>query len=105
MKLHNELMEVHSSDMSKVCNKLKSIRGDKTKSTTILTIETLCGTYNDSNVLEGFCANMEKLCNRDNENLIDNEFYNMCLKDNEIIIQLTNDDEIVIPHMTLPDLI
>ena len=104
MKLHNELMEVHSSDMSKVCNKLKSIRGDKTKSTTIPTIETLCGTYNDSNVLEGFCANMEKLCNRDNENIIDNEFYNMCLKDNEIIIQLTSDDEIVIPHMTLTDL-
>ena len=54
IKNHEELMETHSNDMSRVCRKLKQIRGDKSKSNDISIIETLCGTYEGQNVLEGF---------------------------------------------------
>ena len=60
-KLHNELMNVHANEINKVCKKLKQIRGDNSKSLDIPLIETLCGTYEGVNVLEGFCANTEIL--------------------------------------------
>ena len=56
-------METHDTDMSKIFNKLKKIRGDNRKSVEIPFIETLAGKYSGSNVLEGFCANTEILCN------------------------------------------
>lgn len=63
IKQHEELMDTYYSDISKVCSKLKSIRGDKSKSLEIPSIETSCGIYEGINVLEGFRANTEKLCN------------------------------------------
>ena len=100
-KLHNELMNVHANEINKVCKKLKQIRGDNSKSLDIPLIETLCGTYEGVNVLEGFCANTEILCNENkNMNLSEHEFHRMCQEDNSIIFELTN-DEIKIPHMTL----
>ena len=102
LNLHAELMETHSKDISKVCSKLKKIRGDKTKSMDIPLIETLCGNYSGSNVLEGFCANTEKLCNIENDE--QHEFYKMCQEDNQVIFELTSEDEIKIPHMQLSQL-
>ena len=105
LKLHNELMETHAKDFSKVCSKLKKIRGDKSKSIDIPTIETLCGTFEGENVLEGFCANTEKLCNETSaEAELNNEFYTMCAEDNMIIFELTGQDQVKIPHMQLSDL-
>ena len=102
LNLHAELMETHSKDISKVCSKLKKIRGDKTKSMDIPLIETLCGNYSGPNVLEGFCANTEKLCNIENDE--QHEFYKMCHEDNQVIFELTSEDEIKIPHMQLSQL-
>ena len=104
VKNHNELMETHSYDISKVCRTLKKIRGDKLKNTEITVIETLCGTYEGQNVLEGFCANTEKLCNEDHTmTKLNNDFYQMCVEDNSIIFELTS-QETKIPHMKLSDL-
>ena len=103
IKLHVELMDAHSEDMSKICNKLKSASGDESKRAVISSIETLCGKYDGANVLEGFRANTEKLCNR-NDLIVENEFYQMCIEDNEIIINLISDDNISIPHITLTTL-
>ena len=96
-------MDAHSKDMSKVCSKLKSARGEKSKGAVISSIETLCGKYDGANVLEGFRANTEKLCNR-GDIIVENEFYQMCIEDNEIIINLISDDNISIPHITLASL-
>ena len=50
MKNHNELMETHRNDISKVCQKLKQIRGVNSKQIDIPFIETLCGKYSDQNI-------------------------------------------------------
>ena len=57
-QLHDELMEVHFKDISRVSQKLKKIRGDKAKSSEIPLIDTLCGRFIGDNVLEGFRRNM-----------------------------------------------
>ena len=74
------------------------------KSSEIPFIETLAGTYSDNNVLEGFCANTEILCNEEIvSNKFDDKFYNMCVEDNQIIFEITT-HEYKIPHMELGDL-
>ena len=95
-------METHSQDINQVCKKLKKIRGDKSKNLDIPFIETLCGIYSGENVLEGFCANTEKLCVSSDD--LSNEFYKMCTEDNQIIFELTSEDQIQIPPMQLTQL-
>ena len=56
-------MMTYSADMSKVCAKLNQIRGGNKKSLNISEIETVCGLYEGRNVLEGFRANTEIVCN------------------------------------------
>ena len=91
LKNHEELMHTHANDINQVCKKLKTIRGVSIKSIDIPYIETLCGTYRGENVLEGFCANTEKLCNVDrDEDAANNEFYKICTEDNQIIFELTS---------------
>ena len=98
-------MKAHANDINSVCSKLKQIRGEKLRNTKLEYIETLCGTYTGDNVLEGFCANTEKLCNQsscsEGEN---NEFLKMCSEDNQIILELIADDELKIPKMKLNQL-
>ena len=101
-KLHLELMECHSNDMSKVCRKIRDIKGNKNKD--IKLIETLCGTYEGDNVLKGFCANTEILCNK-RDSKENSEFYKMCEDDLEIIIELSKDNDTQISHLTLPEII
>ena len=101
IKLHEELMQCKSSDLSKACKKLKAMRGDNKQQNDISFIETLCGKFEGVNVLEGFCANTELLCNREQTDENDHEFLRLCQADNEIIIELSKDDDIEIPHMNL----
>ena len=105
IKNHNELMGTYYSDISQVCSKLKQIRGDNKKSLKIPVIETVCGIYEGRNVLEGFRANTEKLCNEKSyESCEVNQFYEMCVMDNMIIFEITSDENVPIPHMELSDL-
>ena len=102
-KLHNELMETHKDNIGQVSNKLKKISGNP--KIAIDSIETLIGTFNDKNVLEGFRANTEKLCGpRDDNNEFCNDFYKACLEDNMVIFDLTAKEEMNIPKMTMKDL-
>ena len=97
---HEELMSTFSTNISQVCNKLKKIRGENSKSMKIPFIETLCGTFEGENVLEGFRMNTEILCNeKTTEKYEINEFYQMCIMDNQIIFDLTSSEEINIPQM------
>ena len=105
IKLHEELMDAHNTNIAVVCKKLKKSRGDDLKSTDIPYIETLAGKYSGNNVLEGFCSNTEILCNdeKDSDDFDDN-FYKMCIEDNEAIFQLASNSDLKIPHMQLKDL-
>ena len=71
-------METHFTDIGRVCQKLKRIRGDNRAKSSTPFIETLCGKYSGENVLEGFCANTEILCNEKDDNQTENTFYKMC---------------------------
>ena len=53
--------------------------------------------------MEGFCSNTEKLCDFDSEDL-SHEFYKMCVEDNLIIFEITTQESIKIPQMTLSNL-
>ena len=62
---------------------MKKIRGDNRKGVDIPFIETLAGRYTGINVLEGFCANTEILCNKETlDAKFDDTFYNICIIDN-----------------------
>ena len=82
-------MNSFSSDRSSVFSKLKTVRRQKKKGMDIPFIETLVGKYSGVFILEGFWPNMEDLCN-DKEGdweYKEDDFYNMCVKDNEIIFK------------------
>ena len=99
-------METHRKDIGKVCQKLKEIRGDNKQTIDIPFIDTLCGKYSGPNILEGFCANTEMLCNDNmvNSEQYDRSFYDMCIQDNMIIFNITSQERFKIPHMTLVNL-
>ena len=91
--------------MSKICSKRKKIQGDTSKSVKIPFIETLCGKFEGDNVLEGFRADTERLCNpteADTKNDT-NDFYQMCVEDNLVIFEMISEEQIQIPHMKLSD--
>ena len=106
IKLHNELMDTHRKDISKVCQKLKQIRGVSHKSIDIPYIETLCGKYYGNNILEGFCSNTEVLCNEDMayNAKYNRSFYDMCIQDNLIIFDITSHEQVKVPHTTMINL-
>ena len=56
-------------------------------------------------MLEGFQANTEILCNEKScESSERNQFYEMCVRDNMIIFEITSDENLPIPHMELSDI-
>ena len=54
LKQHNDLMETHINDISRLCKMLKEIHGDQKNTLDIHFIEKLNGMYSGQNVLEGF---------------------------------------------------
>ena len=74
VNFHEDLMNTHKDNMSGTCQKLKKVRGDNLKSTLIPEIETFLGTYTGENVLEGFRANTEYLCNEQPNDKFSSEF-------------------------------
>ena len=69
-------------------------------------IETLAGKFSNQNVLEGFAVNTEILCNENKlkSDNYDNDIYDMFLKDNMIIFDITAEEEVKIPHMNMTKL-
>ena len=106
IKFSEELMETFRDNIVKVSSKLKKYRGENIKRKDITSIETLNGTFDGHNVLEGFAANTEILCNEDliKNDKYDNNIYEMFVKDNMIIFDITSQEEVKIPHMNLTQL-
>ena len=101
VNFHEDLMNTHKDNMSGTCQKLKKVRGDNLKSTLILEIETFLGTYTGENVLEGFRANTEYLCNEQPNDKFSSEFLDRCKDDLMIIEDISDDENLKIPPITV----
>ena len=96
-------MSTFSHDINQIYRKLKKIRGVNIKNRKITEIETLNGTYSGENIVEGFCANTEILC-QDNSSVTEHQFYKMCEQDNMIIMEISQNENMKIPHMNIQNL-
>ena len=84
--------------------KLKKSRGENTKAHDIPFIETLAGKFTGTNVLEGFAQNTEILCNNEDSNTFNNEFYKTSFGDNMVIMEISENENVKIPHINLSQL-
>ena len=101
---HDDLMDTFQRNISEVCNKLKKIRGDKTKQTNIQQLDTFLGQYNGDNILEGFRANTEHLCSDKQDKDFSEKFLHQCTEDIQIISDISNSEPLTIPPITLQTL-
>ena len=105
IKLHDDLMETFENNINKIYDKLKRSRGNDAHKNEIPFIETLAGKYEGKNVLEGFRANTEVLCNDDEKkNTYDEEFFKMSSDDNMMIFDIHENENVNIPLMNLEKL-
>ena len=84
---------------------MRKSRGE-TQRNEIPFIDTLAGKYIGNNILEGFCANTEILCNEEENNVdqFNDELYEMSAADIRIILDITENENVNIPHMNLTQL-
>ena len=97
---HEDLMETNANNIGLTCQKLKKIRGENIKEKEIPEIETHLGTYKGNNVLEGFRANTEYVCNDTSNDKFSDEFLKQCETDLMIIADIAESESVLIPPMT-----
>ena len=84
---------------------MKKIRGENYEHSKIPSIDTLCGRFSGVNVIEGFCANTEFLCNEKQDiKETDDSFLEMCKDDNTTIFEIASNQNIQITLMTIDSL-
>ena len=101
---NEDLMNAHAKNITETCRKLKSIRGENKKSVIISEIKTFLGTYKSQNVLEGFRANTEHLCNDKSDKNFSDEFLKRCEDDLMIISELSEFEPLTIPPIKIEDI-
>ena len=104
IELHDDLMKTFETDRNKIYEKLRKSRGDNYQLNDIQSIETLVGSFDGVNVLEGFRANTEVLCNDETNEDFNNDFLKMSTNDNIALMDITENEIMNIPHMNLPQL-
>ena len=104
INLHDDLMNTFDTDRNKIYSKLKNSRGENTRINNIPFIETLAGRFEGTNVLEGFAQNTEILCNEAENETFDNKFYKTFIEDNMVIMEITENENVEIPHINLVQL-
>ena len=101
---NNHLMFLNKSDKSKIFAAIRKARGDPPPSMTSV-LHTQVGTFSGPDVLEGFAADTEHLgkSNEDNPGY-NQEFYKLCKLDNMYVFEISVDNPVKIPPMTLAQL-
>ena len=104
IKTNNMLMHTSKFDRREHLKKIKSLRG--CKSTQKLSeLRTPCETYYGNDTLEGFARDAEMLGEFVGESEdYDNDFYRLCIEDNQFIFQFKDEEELKIPEMSMKDL-
>ena len=104
IKINNKLMHTHSSDRKKHLKLIKNMRGCK-RSQAPTELHTSEEVYYGSDTLEGFAKDAELLGAFVGESQeYDNEFYRLCIQDNQFIFDFKGQDDIKIPKMKIEDL-
>ena len=93
---NDDLMCTFKNNPSDIYDKMKKARGEYKKAVEIPFIETLAGTYTGDNILEGFAANTEIMCNENqNDDKFDNEIYRIFKRDNMTLIDITTNEDVI----------
>ena len=104
VKFNNLLMHTQYSDRRKHLKLIKKLRSSRKKQT-LAELHTPAGVYYGGDTLEGFAKDAEILGQSAGEmKEYDNEFYRMCIQDNQCIFDFKGEDSIDIPNMTFKDL-
>ena len=104
IKQNNHLMHLNHTNKSKIFAVLKKVRGDySTNMTSVL--HTPVGTFSGQDVLEGFASDTEYLgkSNEGNE-YFDQKFYKLCKLDNLYIFEISSQNPVKIPPMSMAQL-
>ena len=97
-------MDTFENDRNLVYKMLNQSRGNVSQNTTPTMIETRVGCFEGELVLEGFAANAEDMCNENDANNFNQEFYEMMANDDRIIFELSENENYIIPHIDLKQL-
>ena len=104
VKFNNLLMNTQYSDRRKHLRLIKKLQSSRKKQT-LVELHTPAGVYYGGDTLEGFAKDAELLGESVGESKeYDNEFYRMCIQDNQCIFDFKGEDCIEIPKMTFEDL-
>ena len=99
IKNNNYLMTTNASDRNKYFQLVKRLRG-VSKKQKLSELQTAAGTYYGSDTLEGFAKDAELLGEYVGESSdYDNEFYRLCIQDNQIIFEMKDEYSQKIPKM------
>ena len=104
LRQNEDLMNAHDKNITQTYVKLKKIRGENKRRVNIPEIETLSGTYKGINVLEGFRANTEHLCNEKSDKNFKDDFLNRCEEDLIHISDIAEFEPLRIPPIKLEDM-
>ena len=93
-------MSTNASDRNKYFQLVKRLRGASSKKQKLSELQTAAGTYYGSDTLEGFARDAELLGEYVGESSdYDNEFYRLCIQDNQIIFEMKDEYSQKIPKM------
>ena len=104
IKTNNLLMHTCKFDRSGHLKLIKNLRGCKA-SQKLSELRTPGGIYYGNDTLEGFAKDAEMLGEHVGEcDEFENDFYRLCIEDNQFIFEFKNKNDIKIPEMSLDDL-
>ena len=104
LELNTKLMHSFSNDVNEIYKILNKVKG-KASNKDIPFLETLNGTYYGENILEGFRANTQTLCSNNNTwDSSKDSLFELCRKDNTVILDLDDKDDIKVPPLSLEGL-
>ena len=104
VKMNNHVMHCHMTDRNKYFQLMKKLRGSQKKQS-LTALNTPAGVYHGRDTLEGFARDAEllgKFVGESHE--FDNEFYRLCIQDNQFIFEFKEENNLKIPKMRLEDL-
>ena len=104
IRLNNLLMHLNKYDKTKYFNLIRRLQGQPQKQV-LKELHTPAGIYYGEDTLEGFANDAELLAQHLGESSeYDNEFYRLCIQDNQFIFDFKDNDYITLPEMKLEDL-
>ena len=104
IRANNELMWSDKTDRNKYFKLVKNMRGVQSRKA-LQALYTPVGEFFGSDTLEGFASDAEYLARSVGEEPeYDNEFYRLCVQENQYIFDIKTNSEMKIPKMKMEDL-